>query len=479
MKILDVLTSPWAIQPSKLIEIQAIYATHLRGEKIDIAAVEKRIGASLNNEPQGYDINQGVAVISMHGIIAKRMNLFAQISGGVSTELVGRDLRAALEDPSVHSILLDIDSPGGTVDGTQALAQLVLAAREVKPVYTLADGMLASAAYWIGSAASGVYITDGTTQVGSIGVVASHVDVSKHEDMMGYKTTEIYAGKYKRAASQYEPLTDEGRRTIQDEVDYIYSVFVADVAAQRGVSENRVLADMADGRVFVGAQAIAAGLVDGVSTLDTLIAQLNSNRGQGGSAHAIPTNQTRGKTMNMKATSKPVAEDGDTCTLDDGSEGVMRDGVCVPADDGTEVPEAVRAALRAAGARAERERIQAVESQLISGHEALINALKFDGKTSGPEAAVAVLNAERSKRAQVLTRLQGDAPATAAFAAAPATTTAQVTTDEDNQPLEDRCKATWDKDANLRAEFGGKLERYVAYERANKSGRLKVLGKGA
>ena len=177
MKLLDVLTAPWAIEPAKLLEIQAIYATHLRGDKIDIAAVEAKLGRPLANEQKAYAIQDGVAILPIEGVIAKRANLFSQISGGVSTELVGRDFKSALADPAVHSIILAIDSPGGTVDGTISLADLV--ATSTKPVVTLASGTMASAAYWIGSAASSAYITDATTIVGSIGVVATHTDASK------------------------------------------------------------------------------------------------------------------------------------------------------------------------------------------------------------------------------------------------------------------------------------------------------------
>src|SRR3990167_8876447 len=116
MKILDILAAPWAIDPTKLIELQSIYATHMRGDKIDIAAVEARLGRPLANEPKAYDIVDGVAVLPIEGVIAKRMNLFSQISGGTSTQLAANSLRAVLADPAVHSIILSIDSPGGTVD---------------------------------------------------------------------------------------------------------------------------------------------------------------------------------------------------------------------------------------------------------------------------------------------------------------------------------------------------------------------------
>jgi signal peptide peptidase SppA len=270
--VLDVLTAPWAIQPEKLVEIQSIYATRLRGETIDIKAIEADIGRPLDNQPKPYTVIDGVAVLPLFGVISKRMNLFSQISGGVSTEMAIRDFNAAMEDPEVRTIVLQIDSPGGTVDGTQALADLVYQARGVKRVVALADGLMASAAYWIGSAAERIYMTDNTTHVGSIGVVTSHTDISGAEAKAGRKTTEIYAGKYKRIDSNYEPLTNAGEAYLQQQVDYIYSVFVNSVARNRGTSVDAVLKNMADGRIFIGQQAIDAGLVDGVSTLDELVA---------------------------------------------------------------------------------------------------------------------------------------------------------------------------------------------------------------
>lgn len=392
MKLLDVLTAPWAIEPGKLLEIQAIYATHLRGDKIDIGAVEARIGRPLANEPAPYQIIDGVAVLPLEGVIAKRMNMFTQISGGTSSELVSRDLRAALQDPAVHSIILSIDSPGGTVDGTQTLAALVAGA--TKPVVTLASGTMASAAYWIGSAAQGgVYIVDGTTAVGSIGVVATHTDISAAEAQRGVKTTEIYAGQYKRIASSYAPLTDAGRQTIQDQVDYTYSLFVAAVAQQRGTSEAKVLKDMADGRIFLGQQAIDAGLVDGVSTLDALVQQLNASRASG---------------IALGPARAGVAQAANTLSLSNPSTGttpmpITRDQLAAEAPD-------VLASIQAEGANAERARIQAIEATALPGHEKLIAAMKADGKSTAADAALAILAAEKTSRQAAAAALASDAP---------------------------------------------------------------------
>jgi len=385
MKLLDVITAPWAIQPEKLLEIQAIYATHMRGEKIDIEAVEKRLGRPLANEPQAFEIRDGVAIIPVNGVLAKRANLMTQVSGMSSSEQIGRDIKLAAADPSVQAIILAVDSPGGTVDGTQALATIVAAVRGVKPIATWADSCMCSAAYWIGAQADAVYIAGDTVEVGSIGVVAGHADISGAQAAAGIKTTEITAGKYKRVASQYGPLTEDGRASIQAKVDYLYSIFVGEVAAARGVSEEKVIQDMADGRVFIGKQAVAAGLVDGVSTLDDLISRLKQQVA-GAAAHSNAP-LVKGEVMDREsilAQSPEIAE-----------------------------------AFRAEGATAERQRIVDVESQLLPGHEALVAQLKADGKTTGPEAAAQVLAAERSKLSGMAAALAKDAPAAVPHAATP------------------------------------------------------------
>jgi signal peptide peptidase SppA len=270
--VLGLLNRPWAIQPEILLEICEIYSAHVAGRPIDLAAIEKRIGKPLDNRPKPYRVEEGgVAVLLIEGVLSKRMNMFSEISGGTSTQLMARDFRAALEDDDVKSILLVIDSPGGEVDGTQEFARLVAEARAVKPVVALAEDTMASAAYWIGSAAQSVYLSSETTQVGSIGVIATHVDRSAADKEAGLKYSEITAGKYKGLGSPHQPLSKEDRGEIQDEVDYIYSIFVNDIAANRGVTPEKVLSDMADGRAFIGQEAIDAGLVDGlVSRADLL-----------------------------------------------------------------------------------------------------------------------------------------------------------------------------------------------------------------
>lgn len=132
-------------------------------------------------------------------------------------------------------------------------------------------------------------------------------------------------------------------------------------------------------------------------------------------------------------------------------------------------------AARAEAAEAERNRIKAVQAQLLPGHEALIATLMFDGKTTGEQAAVQVLKAEREAGGTALAQLKAGAPAPAPAAIVEEPT---PSAGNDSLPIEDRCKAEWDKDAKLRDEFGT-LETYTAYMRANSEGRIKVLSKRA
>jgi signal peptide peptidase SppA len=275
MNALDILNSPWALIPERYVELREIYLRHARGESADLKAIEARIGKPLENTHQPYTLDGGVAAIDISGIIAKRMNMFMQISGGTSTQLLAQDFKMALADPEAHSILLNVDSPGGEVDGTHEVANLIRNARGQKPIVALADGTMASAAYWIGSAAEAVYAIGKTTQVGSIGVIATHTDLSKANEMRGVKVTHITAGKYKAADSPYQPLNAETTAILQAEVDQIYSTFVDEVAQQRGVTPQRVLDEMADGRMFIGEAAVRAGLVDGIRTREQIIADLN------------------------------------------------------------------------------------------------------------------------------------------------------------------------------------------------------------
>jgi signal peptide peptidase SppA len=213
-----------------------------------------------------YDLKDGIAIIPINGPLSKRMSFFSFLMGGNAFSFIAKAFRSAVEDPEVEGIVLKIDSPGGTVSGTEALADLIFSNRDEKPIIAFADGMMASSAYWIGSAADAI-VGESTADVGSIGVLMIHKDFSKLDEKIGVKITYLTAGKYKALGNDAEPLGEFARNVFQDELDYIYNIFVETVARNRGVEFEQSL-EMADGRVFIGQQAKDAGLIDYVGNFN-------------------------------------------------------------------------------------------------------------------------------------------------------------------------------------------------------------------
>ena len=480
MKILDVLNSPWAIQPEKLNEIIEIYSRHLRGDKIDIKGIEAKAGIAFDNQSDGYEIVDGVAVVPVHGVIAKRMNLFQQISGGVSTELLGKDIQHALNNEDVNSIILDIDSPGGTVDGTEDVAELIYQSRDIKKIVTLANGVMASGGMWIGSAASEIYIANNTTAVGSIGVVTTHVDYSEQLERAGVKVTEIFAGRFKRINSEYKPLTQEGEAVIQDLVDYLYSVFVNTIARNRGADIASVLDYMADGRLFIGKQSVDAELVDGVLSMDALIDQLNGKTRS--KRRTLQTDLDDGFNQQNQARAIAILEDqiGEDDMPPDIkiTAGYIMEHHADIADkfraEGKESIDVEQVALDAK--QGETDRIKSVLDQTMAGHESMINEMAFDGKTTGPEAAVKVLQAEKSFKNSIKTNLDSDAKDLSNVAASTNAQPATTINDDPNTPIAERCESNWKLDAKLRAEFNDDFDCYVEYMKASDDGLIKKRG---
>lgn len=422
MRILDVLTAPWAITPEKKAEIDAIYETHCRGEKIDLAAVEAAIGQPLNNQQKpGYDVVDGIAVIEIDGVMAKKANIFSRISGGASTQLLSDAVTQAAGDPTIDGILLVIDSPGGAVDGIQELVSAIRAAAAVKPTAAVAD-LMASAAYWAGSAAAKVYASSSLAMIGSIGVVATHVDVSAAQAQRGVKTTEITAGKFKRIASSYKPLSESGQQTMQDQVDYIYAEFLGDVGQHRRIDSTQQVHDqMADGRIFIGQQAVDAGLVDGIATVSDVLGMLGAGdiplRPSTDDSGAVPPVSSVRASRSMNATAAggvPAASttqpETDMKEEKEFTAAETQAKVDAAVAAATATFDASKPALRLEGATAERERIKGVRAQTMKGHEALIETLAMDGKTTGPEAAVQVLAAEKAIIGKIGADLAADAP---------------------------------------------------------------------
>lgn len=421
MTLLDLLRSAWAIQPERLLEIQSIYDTHLRGEKIDIPAIEARLGRPLASEQQEYRIREGgVAVLSIEGVLAPKANLFMRVSGGASTQLLSKQVESAIADPRVRSLILQVDSGGGSALGVPELSDTIRELAAIKPIVSVTDGVMASGAYWLGSAANAVFGSGTTVQVGAIGVVMTH---NYTPNSSGAQTTEITAGRYKRMATSAKPLDEEASAYLQQMVDHIYSVFVDAVAQNRGMSAEDVLQHMADGRIFIGQQAVDAGLLDGFMTVDQVAermaadpTQFATRRKAKVAALVPPARKPAGARADGSSPAEPVLLD----PVETSPEKETPMDMKTLAEQHPELLANIQAEARAAGAKAEQERVAAVRAQSMPGHEALIEQLAADGKTTGPEAAMAVLAAERAAvAARGKAFVDDDAPAPAKTGAAP------------------------------------------------------------
>lgn len=238
--------------------------------KGDIEALQTKIGAPLTNT-RTVRMVDGIAVVPITGPIFRYANLFTQISGATSTEVLATDIRTALDNSYVRGIVLDIDSPGGEATGINELAALIHRSRDVKPIVAYAGGMMASAAYWIGSAAEEV-VADATALIGSIGVVTTYYDTRKRDEKADVRRVEIVSSN--SPDKRIDPNTDEGRAKVQATVDALSDVFVNAVARNRATTAQRVLSDFGRGGVLVGAQAKTAGMVDRMGSLEAVIAEL-------------------------------------------------------------------------------------------------------------------------------------------------------------------------------------------------------------
>ncbi len=278
MKVLDIVNGDWAITESMLIQIRDIYHRHVLNEKIDLTEISHRIQKPLENNDHGFSVVGSTAIIPIQGTIAKKMNLFHSISGGVSTELIAKNLDEVINDSAIDSIIFDIDSPGGTVEGTFELADLIFKHRDKKRMVAFSDGIMASGAMLLGAAVGDIFISSETVNTGSIGVITSHVDISKAEERAGIKTTIITAGKLKAIGNHFEPLSSEARSEIQARLDFLYGIFISKIAEFRGTTADKVLNKMADGQIFTGSQGIDAGLIDGIRTFEDLLEEVKTNK---------------------------------------------------------------------------------------------------------------------------------------------------------------------------------------------------------
>jgi signal peptide peptidase SppA len=298
--IANLLSMPWALEQSAFNRLLQIADRVARGESPSFSALQETadIKAARNaRRVENRQITGGVGVIPIYGVIMQRASLYDDVSGLVSTQQISAQLQTALADTSVASIVLEFDSPGGSVFGIQELADEIQLATAKKPVIGIANSLAASAAYWLASQCSELYCTpSGST--GSIGVYVTHEDWSRAAEKAGVATTIIAAGKYKTEASELQPLSADAKDHLQHMVDSYYQTFIAQVGRGRNLPASTVRRGMGEGRVLGAADARAANMIDGIATF--------------------------GQVINRARQAKPGARAGTFALLDDTSTAHMR-----------------------------------------------------------------------------------------------------------------------------------------------------------
>ncbi|WCR59699.1 MAG: Putative signal peptide peptidase SppA [Wolbachia endosymbiont of Ctenocephalides felis wCfeF] len=211
-----------------------------------------------------FHINpKGIAIIRIYGVLTKKTEAFDHILDMTSYENIHEEIESALEDKSIETILLDIDSPGGEVNGVFDLADFIYSARGKKRIIAIANDDAYSAAYAIASSAEKIFLTR-TSGVGSIGVIASHIDQSGFDEKQGIKYSTIFAGSRKNDLNPHEPITSESLENLKSEVNRLYGMLVELIARNRSLSIEAIKSTEAG--LYFGEKAVEIGLADGVTT---------------------------------------------------------------------------------------------------------------------------------------------------------------------------------------------------------------------
>ncbi len=314
-----VLGEPWAIRSETFHVICELVRDRVAGHKLSAQEIETRVGAARIRP--GAARSGAIAVLPLFGVLSQRMNMMSAMSGGTSLEKFGEVFLQAMGDSTISAVVIDVDSPGGSVFGVEELANIIYGARGSKPIVAVVNSMAGSAAYWIIAAADEIVVTP-SGEVGSIGILVAHEDLSGMAEKLGVKTTLLSAGRKKILGNPFEPLSEEARADIEDRIDGYYTAFVGAVARGRGVTPANVRAGFGEGGMVPAKEAVRLGMADTVGTLRETLDRLGGRESQasGTRAELVETPASAGSAVyHLTGTEVEVTERTET-TGSDGTE---------------------------------------------------------------------------------------------------------------------------------------------------------------
>ncbi len=385
---------PWLIRPSALESMLAIAAREL--SEPDVEALEAKLGRALNDEQRNVTVRDGIATVRATGPLFRYANFFTAISGATAFASLARGFTAAIEDPQVRAIILEMNSPGGEVDGTLEMAKLILEARGAKPIIARVGGEAASAAYWIASAADEIVAIE-TSMLGSIGAVVTIDDWSEADAKAGLTVYEFVSKQSPR--KRPDPATAEGKAEFQRIADTLGQVFVESVAANRGVTVETVMQKYGRGALEIGANAVSAGLADRLGTYEEVHAELVA-RTQARTGFSLPAVK-EAATMAAKTDDAPTPAAPARLSREE-----------LESQYGAELT-AIRTAARTEGATAERTRILGIQKLARAGRTEAAHAAVNDPAVTPEIFARQELEAEAQTKKDRLQALEGDEAALA------------------------------------------------------------------
>lgn len=362
------MSTQWAILPGQLELMTAI------ANRDDLKALGFDEGRPMEHARTPAEVVGSVAVVSVTGPIFRRANLFTQMCGATSTECLVKDLITAADNPKVNNIVLDFDTPGGEAKSINEAAEYIAMIQQTtgKKITAYVDGAACSAGYWLASACAEIVISK-TGQVGSIGAVVQFKKT--HDDTIG----EIVSS---RAPNKRPDLsTEAGQLQIQAMLDDMQDVFIESAAAGRGMTAEALIAAGNDGGVVMGAKAVTAGLADRTGNLKSLLDELNAAK-PGAKKRATPNHKPTMKGHQMAATIEELKAENPALVA--------------------ELETTALSTGEATGVEKERARVAAILSAESLGHDDLKQKALLNGDDAGV-FALAVIGAEKSKKAQVLT----------------------------------------------------------------------------
>lgn len=294
----------WALDPN---EFQRYYAMFSSLQDVD----EKTFDAAATRQPQAATFTKqgATAVISIRGMLLESIPSFFAWMGIAATayaDIIGQ-ARAAAADPDVKEIILDVNSPGGSVSGMTDAADAIKLAAAQKPVHARGENMIGSAAFWLSSQATTISLNK-TGEAGSIGVLKTLVDSSKRAEQMGFEIHVIKSGPHKGTGAPGAPITEAQLIPIQEAVDALAIQFQDAVKAGRGARLTAEPGIFASGRTWIAEGAMALGLIDTIHD--------DKTKAGGQQITAAKAEQTKeNETMSEETDIKKVQEDAGKAAL--------------------------------------------------------------------------------------------------------------------------------------------------------------------